>query len=1073
MINSFSTEKLIAVAIGSCVLASLASVLALQLRLPPAYPEFIVGHLAWHAQTKLQDLIVAPVFIAVLVGSFWSAAHLLGSGTAQPRATSGSELASQLFWWSIPAATAIAGLLIGSLIDVTLIAISAAALVCILIVAVDGVLTQTPVRYSLLGTALLAAVLLAAIPLEIALLLGRAPARLVGEIDLFRYIRAASILLGIGLGTIVVLALRAPERLFRELPELLLIGQIGLPVLFLTLYPARLATPDGGIATYATTPGLKVVILAAVVVGVGDVVWRYLRHRDAPSEALERLLSPIALFALLVAWRVGSTVPPHVSPDDYHFGELLLGWWSYLQGALPYVESIPAHGIVEDDFAGFLSLLFYDGTAGTIFEARRLSIAILGFVAFAAILRFSRSLGLAFISVGFISWSPTWLFLTPFLCLWLSPALRRRPARWLSIWILTAPVVVLGAPGPGLLLVAASAVIALDAAWRLWRSGERHGLTGLGASLAVVLAAGLITPMGPMVLGAVGYVLENGPVNQVAWGVPWALSWSASPQSGLVFEAIRMSWVAVPVACVAIISISMTGPQRRDHLLPAVVVLLFVLLLIPYAMGRIDPGAISRAGRLASLGWAVLLPVVAWNVIKPRHRSAFILLIAAISATLNFTPLSLPHLMSGASAQIATGPLRDAESAGLANIGRAMVDDAHWERLISLNTLINSKLAPEEPYLDLTSRNARYFYFNRKPPVSVTAPYNMVPIAQQQRAVAELARDLPRLAVLAADNVAHDGALALRTPLLYRFVIDHYIPRWEKGFIIGDSKQQDGARQTPGDVTLEVALDKTVSDDAWDRGVGRHEAALMLDDAVLVGVLTQGLQVQFPDGEHRTIVRVWPEGSVIWLDGDVLDRGDAEVPGSIKVTIDGATEHAYRVALFEKAFSVPDLGKIPVSWGKSEKSLRQRMALVREFGALPPAVHDLVEDTDAREGHGIYRVTGSDPHVTFDLSQYAISGGDAGLLRLEFACLDRTAEPRLQVFWWGDQQAEPEEAASLRVTAADGVLLVPLDAFPRWLALGQVRGLRLDLDDASACGAIAVRNPALYQRTATMATEAR
>lgn len=1053
--------KLLVIPIASFVLASLACLLSLELKLAPTYPEFIVGYLAWHAQAKLQDLIAVPVFVAVFVGSFWWAAHRLGYPNPLAGATAAaSPLATQVLWWSLPAVAALAGLMIGSFIDVKLIFISAAGLACVLVVSAHGTLTQSEVRYATLGMALFAALLLSAIPIEMALILGRAPARLAGDIDLFRYIQATYILITISFAVVTSLALWTPERLFRRLPELLLIGQIGLPSFFLTLYPARLATPDGSIIKYATTFGFKVVIVAAVLVGMVDVVRRYRQYQGSDEHALERLLSPIALFALLIAWRVGNTAPPHISPDDYHFGEFLIGWWSYLQGMVPYVGYIPAHGIIEDDFAGILSFLFYDGTAGSILEVRRLSIAILGFAAFAALLRFSHSLGLALISVAFISWSPMWLFLTPFLCLWFCPSLRRKPARWLSVWLLTAPVVVLGVPAQGLMLVTASAIMAINAVWQLWRNRHRQGLTGLAFSLAVIVAAVFVTPAEPMLFGAVGYVLENGPVNQLAYGIPWDLSWSARwPQSGLVFEAIRMSWIAVPIACLAIIVMSVKTPQRRDPLLPAIVILLFVFLLTPYAMGRIDPGAISRAGRLASFGWAVLLPVVAWHVIRPKHKTAMIVVIAGMSAALNFTPVSLSQFMSSAAARIATGPLRDARSAGLANIGPAMVEDVHWERLIRLNTLINSKLAPEEPYLDLTSRNAHYFYLNRKPPIAVTAPYNMVPLPQQQRAAEKLARDLPRLALLEADNVVHDGrGLALRTPVLYQFVIDHYIPRWEKGFILGYRKQDD-ARQPSGDATLEVDI-KKVTDDNWEMGVNRHDAALILDDAVLVGVLREGMQVQFPQGQRRTIFRVWPEGQAIWLDGDVLHRDDTAALDSVKVTISGPAEHAYRLALFEKAFSASDLHKIPVAWGRSETSLRRRMELITAFGPLTPTVHDVSVD------NGLYRVTGSDPHLTFDLSPFAISGRKAGLLRLEFACLDQTAEPRIQLFWWGDVQAEPDERTSLRFTADDGVLLVPLDAFPRWLTLNHVRSLRLDLDDATACGAIIVKDLAFHQRTA-------
>ena len=66
--------------------------------------------------------------------------------------------------------------------------------------------------------------------------------------------------------------------------------------------------------------------------------------------------------------------------------------------------------------------------------------------------------------------------------------------------------------------------------------------------------------------------------------------------------------------------------------------------------------------------------------------------------------------------------------------------------------------------------------------------------------------------------------------------------------------------------------------------------------------------------------------------------------------------------------------------------------------------------------------------------------------------------------WWGDQQSAPDAAANLTFTAADGVLIVPLDAYPRWLTLQRVRGLQIMPVDPNACGAFGITNVALYQR---------
>jgi len=60
----------------------------------------------------------------------------------------------------------------------------------------------------------------------------------------------------------------------------------------------------------------------------------------------KKYFSPFAIFGLVVSLKTGRTVTPHISSYDYHFGEQLLGWWSYLKGFVPYVDYVPAHGLL-------------------------------------------------------------------------------------------------------------------------------------------------------------------------------------------------------------------------------------------------------------------------------------------------------------------------------------------------------------------------------------------------------------------------------------------------------------------------------------------------------------------------------------------------------------------------------------------------------------------------------------------------------------------------------------------------------------------------------------------------------
>ena len=1053
MLNQLSMTEKLAAAAASCVLAILALRVCLKLTFAPRYTDFIVGRITWQADTKFQDLAAAPVFISVLFFGFLFLSSQLSKQKQQFGSDHATQMSDQLICWSIPSFSAISSLIAGGVIDKNAFAISVFGIVLIVIASAYNASRKIRISPKILGLGVFAILLIAIIPLEIALVLGRAPMRLVGDIDLAHYKKTTNIVLGFGVLTGLFYAMRYPEKLSRLVPKIVLLGQAGLPALFLTLYPARLLQPSGTLTKYETTIWLKILVVGVIVWGISDVMRRYRMFSTTTDGS--NLLSPLALFALLVGLRVGNTVVPQINTDDYHFGEKLLGWWTYLHGTLPYVGYIPAHGLIDDDLTRFLSSIFYDGSAGSVAEVDRLSFAILSFTAFMAIYFFSGSIGLAFVSTFFSGGRLSWFFLAPFLCLWLSRPLMASPAKWLSVWVLTAPIVILGVPPQGLLLVASSGVMAAHFAWRLLRNPEESAWTGIGISLAILIVFGLVTPLLPMLFGAIRYVLENGPINQLAYGVPWTRSWNNGAKAGFLFEAIRMSWVAIPIVCLAMIYASRRDGAQKNVLFPAIVVLLFVLLLIPYSMGRIDAGSVSRPGLVATLGWAILFPIATWGQVRPNNRVPLILLVACMSATLNFMPFSFSNFISALSPKIGTPPLKDGRSAGLSNIGKAYVQEDHWDRLTRLNTLLSAKLSPEETYLDLTSRNAQYFYLNRRPVISVTAPYNMVPPSQQKRAVEQLSKNLPTLALLEGANIIHDGGgLALRNPYLYRFIMDNYTPRLEEGFIVGYKKTQ---ALDDIDPTIGAAV-KDITDANWDRGVHRSEPAIVLSDPTLISLINPGDQVGIGKGEIRQIERIWSEGNAVWLEGAPMDPALTGFPNRVHVVVNPQSVSDYRTALFQKAFSQSDFQKIPVAWGRSEKSLKKKMALVKRLDGIDPSLHQLSHE------NGGYKVNGVDPVMSFDISSFSLSGHDAGLLMFDFSCTGKNAEPRIQVFWWGDDHREPFEASSVQFTANNGTLIVPLDASPWWLTLKKINGIRLDLDNPSACRSFSIRNMALYQR---------
>lgn len=1040
-----NTEK-IGAGLAALVISLAFFGLALNLRVPLDYSDFVVGSTTWYAGNKFQDLIAWPVFIFSLVIAYTSFTTVMQSMREKHGAEVSTRLAGQFVLWSLPYFAAAAALYWASKIESKVTTLSATGIIAVGTVAFLQRKAQDRPNPDFWGASLLALLLVSMIPLELGVLLSRLPMSLVGHLDPRLFFDVSYVLCLASLITGAFVVGRYPKVVEEHYRKLLLIAQTGLPLFYLTLLPARLSLPTGELTKYETTTLLRIVVVLFVLCGIFDVARRF--RSASPDESLKAPFSPFALFGLFIALKLGNTVAPHISPDDYHFGENLLGMWSYLQGYVPYVDYLPAHGIVENDLRSTISMLFYDGTAGTIAEAGRMTFVILGFAAFVSIYRTTGSLVLAFVALLPLGHRFAWIFVIPFICLWLSSSLRAQPAKWLIVYGITAPIVILAVPPQGVVVVAAFGILALKLAWDQVRTGDRKSWKQLLLVAGLVLAFAIVTPLFWMILGAVQYVLENGQINQQAYGIPWMLSWYAEVK-GYAFEAIRNSWFVIPLVGLYFSHAHYKEfKDSRSAFYTALVLIAFSFLMIPYSMGRIDPGGISRVGLMSIFSWSVLFPLLTWGSVKVEVRPLVILLVVVMTSLSGAGVSSLASLASVSTQSVPTAQIRDADAAGVPNVGNAYVDDDQWDRIIRLDTLLEARLAPQEQYLDLTSRNAHYFYVNRLPPVPVSAPFNLVHPAQERSAVEMLRQKLPKLSLLQADNIIHDGGgLALRNPRLYRFVVDNYVPVMERGFIVGYRKVDLG--ENDGIIAEVTVRDKI--------GVGRE--VIEFSDKELTGMLVIGDRVRINSDDIRFIERIDVGAGVIELNGGPLPTPKTFAENLVEIEVSPRVYREYTASLLQRSFSLYDLQKIPVSWGRAERSLDKKMTIVQSLEETPRSLHGL-NDQD-----GFYKVNGSEPQVRLDLSGLGLSGRDAGLLKFGFTCADRKTDIRIRLWWWGDDRNGPIEESRIVFTADNGTMIVPLDASPWWLTLSRINGITMELEDPAACSSFRVQDLGLYQRS--------
>ncbi len=801
-----------------------------------------------------------------------------------------------------------------------------------------------------------------------------------------------------------------------------LIGaQALLPWGFLAIVPTPWQTASGRIVESVPSTDLTVVAFVLIAIASLDLARRAHRRdrtddpdRDRETVRREGLgtLSTVAIAGGLLFLKQTPIWLGTLSGDDYHYGEMLLPWWTLVHdGAVPFWDHVPARGLVNYVGSAIASGLM-DGTATQVVAAAPLFVALILIVTL-------RSLG-AFMGVlpaaaailvtplGSGGSDPTLLGIdcvnTAVLATLFTAYGRWSPTRWLYLWTILGTLAILFGVSQGVVLVLSTAPIAIWQVMRAWREDRRalrNAILAGGIIAAVLLVA---TPLGRMLIGAIRYGREHGAVAGPAHGVGWAHVVAESPvaMNRWLYEGARASWLVVTMIGVALLISALLawraareapeadpGPHATTVLVATPIVLLGVLFIYR-AAGRIDPGIMTRLGIASVWMWALLLPLLLYGAWGARRWPVILTCTVAGASMLVPSATMLSPWDIGYRALIAvprpTG-LANYTTAGFPSIGRAEVDPGHVARLRNLRRTLNVLLDPHETYLDLTNRNAHYVYLERRVPIESGAIYNLPNDTQQLRAIAQLTAAPVPVVLASADTIAHDGGPpSFRTYALYRYLLWRYTPVEINGFIY------------------------LVHPDRLTRLQGRTD-------------LTVG-------------------------------------------TADADT-------LLDRVFRTGALRKLPRAWGNSWQTLRPALAEVRRL-STPSILHDVEPEASGTYrvtgpaptmtwDFSTSPVAGKDAGVlTFDFA--CPDGMDVASFVLSWSGGTSAATPAAT-----DTATDADPHAVSFGLASHPV--VPLDAAPRWLRASAVRTLTLRLVKPEACPRFSLTTPTLWQRNLAAVTD--
>lgn len=593
-----------------------------------------------------------------------------------------------------------------------------------------------------------------------------------------------------------------PERRSRREFLVLLAVQAPLPLLYFALIPPPLFMRGSFfVRDYRLALPLA---LGGLVLLIWILLWRRWQVltttlKDAGVavriDELERALSPICIAAVALFVALPVLPLPHlaVQPDHLHFGETALPWQQWTEwGKLPYVDFTPIHGLMPLS-SGFFNAIFFDGAASG-FASANLLLAALFVLALFFTARALIGTVMAVVVTAFAlspMMSDRFFFFSPALFILAHPRLLAEPRRWLLVWLVVSPLMILYNAALGTAFTLGTLLAAIAMAYRLARADRRSLIVLLGAIGGVAVGVILLPNSREMVAGFVRYVLENQAFNNAANGIAWEQSFHPALSRLDYFRQAtwgiaRVSWIIVLLIAGQLAWRELARPkeQRREAVLwLGALIIPTMLLAAQWALGRIDPGGGSRTDALSYVALLQILPVLLLVALPIRTAAARTTASLALAVTLTVSiirPSAIAWALSGNKALAARVMAPEdrmirGTDVGLPKLG-AVLPNRTVDEARALAAALGGLLRPGETYFNLGYASDFYYYLDL--PVPTLYAETLVPAsgAMQGRMLRQIAAHRPPVA-LAAPWVTS----SLRSYYLYRdFVLRYAAIRRER-----------------------------------------------------------------------------------------------------------------------------------------------------------------------------------------------------------------------------------------------------------------------------------------------------
>lgn len=622
--------------------------------------------------------------------------------------------------------------------------------------------------------------------------------------------------------------------------------QIPLPLLLLVLLNDTYQT-NQRIIHNNIGKGLKVVVCTVIVICILLLSKSVLSHNKRINDTgLNSSIFTTSIVSITAFLSYRTPVYSSLVSDDFHLGELILPWQQIIQyHQTMFEEFVSIQGIMGLLYGGVNNLL-YEGTISSfpmVFTLLPVLIAMI--TGFFACKTLGNKWGLL-VSILALPFNDRFYLLIVTMLILFNKKLMDKCYCWISLWMWLSIVNFLYNPTVG----AAQIISTLPIAGYIFSKiiKNRNMYTRAKVLIITIVQISFLVPIFPLLIQQIVFLLDNSSSNTTAFGIgttqvlgmpDWLPKRFNVPLLDKIWwESIRVGpWVICLIFFAYLLlknqKYKITESYTRLNLL-LVSSILLIVSLIPYSMGRIDPGSLSRPGTLSLIALCGLLPIIIIIAKKRIYKVSFSLCLGialaykVIFGGINFFELPLKAIETIKVPSDAL--LVNGRDIGMPNIGIGYVLPDRLNELTNLKLTMDKLLKDGETYADLTNRSAFYFYLDKKVPSLYSADYVAANSKIQKKVINSIKKNsIP--VVLIGPSIRHDGGPAsIRAYRIYRWFIEKDYRYYESNgfqFLVRNDRFNDLSLSAKGGTTkLEQVFhikDLASIPIAWGRNISRLE----------------------------------------------------------------------------------------------------------------------------------------------------------------------------------------------------------------------------------------------------------